>query len=228
MQCYIRQHFADRHWLHEHPGGHVSEREPTIRKFTKESTTYFVKGLVCRWNVQKMRSESSQCVRKTIFWRVTLKSMHRKFGRETRWILRCRLRSSCGWTRQLVLLLAADEGSDECSTAAHRHSVSLGADDGHRGQDLAWKEADQRDAHWHSHEHVDAATMLCVMFGLGLKFQSGESKLTLQAWARNSKYSEKFESDVFSLWKRVMYTFETHHDLWDVRSNLPKNQPRTS
>ena len=36
-----------------------------MRKFTKESTTYFVKGLVCRWNVQKMRSESSEYVRKT-------------------------------------------------------------------------------------------------------------------------------------------------------------------
>ena len=26
MQCYMRQHFADRHWLHEHPGGHASWR----------------------------------------------------------------------------------------------------------------------------------------------------------------------------------------------------------
>ena len=65
MQCYMRQHFADRYWLHEHPGGHASWREPTMRKFTKESTTYFVKGPVCRWNVQKMRSESSETVRKT-------------------------------------------------------------------------------------------------------------------------------------------------------------------
>ena len=24
MQCYMRQHFADRYWLHEHPGGHAS------------------------------------------------------------------------------------------------------------------------------------------------------------------------------------------------------------
>ena len=24
MQCYMRQHFADRSWLHEHPGGHGS------------------------------------------------------------------------------------------------------------------------------------------------------------------------------------------------------------
>ena len=36
-----------------------------MRKFTKESTTYFVKGPVCRWNVQKMRSESSEYVWKT-------------------------------------------------------------------------------------------------------------------------------------------------------------------
>ena len=36
-----------------------------MRNFTKESTTYFVKGPVCRWNVQKMRSESSEYVRKT-------------------------------------------------------------------------------------------------------------------------------------------------------------------
>ena len=70
MQCYMRQHFADRYWLdlywlHEHPGGHASWREPTMRKFTEESTTYFVKGPVCKWNVQKMRSESSEYVRKT-------------------------------------------------------------------------------------------------------------------------------------------------------------------
>ena len=51
MQCYMRQHFADLHWLHEHPGGHASWREPTMMKFTKESTTYFVKGPVCRRNV---------------------------------------------------------------------------------------------------------------------------------------------------------------------------------
>ena len=47
MQCYMRQHFADRCWLHEHPGGHASWREPTMRKLTKESTAYFVKGPVC-------------------------------------------------------------------------------------------------------------------------------------------------------------------------------------
>ena len=59
------QHFADRCWLHEHPGKHASWREPTIRKFTKESTTYFVRGPVCRWNIQEMQSESSERVRKT-------------------------------------------------------------------------------------------------------------------------------------------------------------------
>ena len=53
MQCYMRQHFADRYWPHEHPGGQASWREPAMRRFTKESTIYFVKGPVCRWNVQK-------------------------------------------------------------------------------------------------------------------------------------------------------------------------------
>ena len=65
MQCYMRQHFADRFWLHEHPGGHASRREPSMRKFTKESTTSFVEGPVCRCNVQKMRPESSEYVRRT-------------------------------------------------------------------------------------------------------------------------------------------------------------------
>ena len=36
-----------------------------MRKFAKESITYFVKGLVCRWNVQKMRSKSNQYAWKT-------------------------------------------------------------------------------------------------------------------------------------------------------------------
>ena len=66
MQCCMRQHLADRCWLHEHLGGRSSWKESTRMKFTKESTTYFVKGLVCRWNVQKMRSESSEYVRKTM------------------------------------------------------------------------------------------------------------------------------------------------------------------
>ena len=65
MQCNMRQHVADRCRLHEHPRGHASWREPTMRKFTKESNNYFVKRPVCRWNVQKMRSESSEYVRKT-------------------------------------------------------------------------------------------------------------------------------------------------------------------
>ena len=75
LQCYMRQHFADRYWPHEHPGGHASWREPTMRKFTKESSTYFVLGLVCRSNVQMVRSESSEYVRKptgflTNSWRI--------------------------------------------------------------------------------------------------------------------------------------------------------------
>ena len=65
MQCHMRQHFADLYWLHEHPGGHASWREPTMWKFTNESTTYFVKGPICRWNVQRRQSESSEYVRKT-------------------------------------------------------------------------------------------------------------------------------------------------------------------
>ena len=104
MQCHMRRHFADRYWLREHPGGHASWREPTMRKLTKESTTYFVKGLVCRWNVQRMPPESSEYVRKTTgfftnSWRIKKalesyfqKSMHRKFGREIGSLLRCILR----------------------------------------------------------------------------------------------------------------------------------------
>ena len=50
MQCYMRQHFADR-WLHEHPGGHASQ------PLTSHN------GPVCRWNVQRMQLESSEYVR---------------------------------------------------------------------------------------------------------------------------------------------------------------------
>ena len=56
MQCHMRR--TSRRTC-------VVERGCTMRKFTKESTTYFVKGFVCRWNFQKMRSESSEYVRKT-------------------------------------------------------------------------------------------------------------------------------------------------------------------
>ena len=40
MQCYKRQHSAHFYWLHEHPGGPASRREPMMRTFAKESTAY--------------------------------------------------------------------------------------------------------------------------------------------------------------------------------------------
>ena len=36
-----------------------------MRKVSKESSTFFVKGFVCSWNVQKIRSESSDDMQKT-------------------------------------------------------------------------------------------------------------------------------------------------------------------
>ena len=99
MQCDMRQHFADRYWLHEHPGGYASRREPTMRKFKKESTTHCVKGLVCRWNIQKMRPESSEYVRKatgffTNSWRIkmALESHFEEHAQEVWGTLRCILR----------------------------------------------------------------------------------------------------------------------------------------
>ena len=65
MQCCMRQLFADRHWLHDHPGGHAPWREPTMRKFTQESNTYCVRRPVRRWNIQKMPSAPGEYVRKT-------------------------------------------------------------------------------------------------------------------------------------------------------------------
>ena len=55
-----------------------------MRKFTKESFTCFVKGFVCRWNVQKMRSESGEYVRNTTCfftksWRIK-KALESFFG----------------------------------------------------------------------------------------------------------------------------------------------------
>ena len=52
-------------------------------------------------------------------------------------------------------------------------------------------------------KHVDAATILTCMSGLGLKFQSGDSKLVLKASARNAIHSEEFEGDLFSLGEHV-------------------------
>ena len=44
-----------------------------MRKFTKESTTYFMKGLVCRWNIHKMQSESNEYVRKKVPFTISLR-----------------------------------------------------------------------------------------------------------------------------------------------------------
>ena len=83
MQCYIRQHFTDRYWLHEQPRGRALWTEPTMRKFTKEPTTYFVRGRVCGWNIQKMQSESSEYVRKTTgFLNIDLESNFEEHAKE--------------------------------------------------------------------------------------------------------------------------------------------------
>ena len=89
MQICMQQNFADRCQLHEHPGGHASWTEPTMRKLSKESTWCSVRGLVCRWNIQKMQSESTEYVRKTTgfftnSWRIKI-----SFGK-----LRCRARET--------------------------------------------------------------------------------------------------------------------------------------
>ena len=87
MQCYMRH--ADHYWLHEHPGGHASWRETTMRKFREESTTYLIQGPVRRWIVQKMRSESSENFRNTTSfftnsWRIkiALKSYFQNHAQE--------------------------------------------------------------------------------------------------------------------------------------------------
>ena len=71
MECYMRQHFADRFWLHEHPGGHASWREPTMGKFTKESTTYFC-GRTC---VQMEHSQDAVRIKRT---RAQNSSLHKQ------------------------------------------------------------------------------------------------------------------------------------------------------
>ena len=60
-----------------------------MRTVTKESITFFVRGLVCRWNTQKMQSESSEHIRKTTgcftnFWRtkIALESNFEEHARE--------------------------------------------------------------------------------------------------------------------------------------------------
>ena len=139
LQCFMRQHFADRYWLHEHPEGHASWREPTMRKFAKESTTHFVKGPVCKWNVQKTRSESSEYVRKTTGfftnrWRIkiALESNLEEHAKEV-WIV---LRSSAPTVRRSVV------------RPAPRASIS----------------ADPRrlmDAHWDSRRSAQRRTRKC-------------------------------------------------------------------
>ena len=54
MQCDMRQHFAERYWLHEHPRRHPSWKEPTRMKFMNMPS-----------ECAKMRSESSEYMWKT-------------------------------------------------------------------------------------------------------------------------------------------------------------------
>ena len=93
MQCYMRLHFADRYWLLEHPGRHASWREPMMRQFTKESTTSYedlcADGMFRRFNQNqvntcaKQRASSQTVGESKEPRRAILKSMRRKFGRET-------------------------------------------------------------------------------------------------------------------------------------------------
>ena len=66
MQCDMRQHFAERYWLHEHPGRHSSWKESTRTKFINMSS-----------ECSKIRSESSEYMWKTtgVFinsWRIRI------------------------------------------------------------------------------------------------------------------------------------------------------------
>ena len=95
------------------------------------------------------------------------------------------------------------------TSETHRHSVPVGADDGQRLTCFVRKSASISLVGFLPSEILPSvAMMLNCMSGLGLKFQSGESTLTLKSWARISKQSEEFEGDLFTLW------VETRHDLW--------------
>ena len=54
MQCDMRQHFAERYWLHEHPGRHLSWKESSGMKFMNMPS-----------ECSKMRSELSEYMWKT-------------------------------------------------------------------------------------------------------------------------------------------------------------------
>ena len=68
MQCYVRQQVADRYWLHEHPGGHASWREPTMRTFTKRTnnllceTDLYADGMFRRCNQNRVNTYGRQRV----------------------------------------------------------------------------------------------------------------------------------------------------------------------
>ena len=64
-QCYLRQHFAHRYWLHEHPVGHASWRTYD-EEIHKRINCLLCVRLLCRWNVQKMRSEATEHVGKQL------------------------------------------------------------------------------------------------------------------------------------------------------------------
>ena len=60
-----------------------------LSKFTKESTTYFMRGHVCRWNIQMMQSESNEYESKTTgcftnSWRtnIALENFFADYGKE--------------------------------------------------------------------------------------------------------------------------------------------------
>ena len=87
MQCCMRQLSADRYWLHEPSGGHASWRT-SMRKFTKESTTYFctkTKDLRADGNIQTRHSESNEKLRKTTALESHFEE-HAKEGWERIWI----------------------------------------------------------------------------------------------------------------------------------------------
>ena len=102
---WMRQHSADGYWLHEHSREdmHCGENLRSGNS-QKERTTHFMKKMCGRWNVKKMRSESSEYVRKTtgssqtvgeskeFFSELLRRRMPKKVYRwETGWTLRCRL-----------------------------------------------------------------------------------------------------------------------------------------
>jgi hypothetical protein len=68
IEAYRRQMARGRYFVHEHPAGANSWKTPEAQEFSKDPRVFFVKGPMCRWDMQQEDMHGVGHIRKNTGW----------------------------------------------------------------------------------------------------------------------------------------------------------------